>query len=115
MKLMPLIAACVATLTICTPADAAIFKIVLAAGANNSSIDQSGNGQTATANQTGSNDSSSIVQSSSGNKATVTQNGVVGGLSEVTQSGVNNTATLTQADDGKSVLPNGPANKSYVT
>src|SRR3546814_6005272 len=74
---------------------------------NTSTVTQSGDGQSATVNQTGANDLSTVTQSNADNTATVNQNGGLGGTSLVTQSGAGNTATLNQTDDGDDLYGQG--------
>src|SRR3546814_1704266 len=74
---------------------------------NTSTVTQSGDGQSATVNQTGANDLSTVTQSNADNTATVNQNGGLGGTSLVTQSGAGNTATLNQTDDGADLYGQG--------
>mgnify|MGYP005869127777 CR=1 FL=1 len=85
---------------------------------NCSVVDQSGNGQDATVTQDGANDVSSITQAAADNDAQVNQTGIVGSLSNVTQSGNiagnGSIAVVTQSDTGLNIAPDRFANTSVV-
>lgn len=103
MKQTFLLSACVAALLASTPA---LAVTPAPTGNNSSTVTQDGATEIAQITQNGANDVSVIQQNqnatntSANNKAVVTMTGNSGGKSNVIQSGVSNTATVTTTDDG---------------
>ena len=109
MKTTFLCSACAAALLASSPALAGT-PVLVPSGSNTSTVTQAGNAETATVTQKGAHDDSTISQigaTSDHNTATVMQTGTSGGKSTVTQSGFNNEADVTTADDGSIYDVNG--------
>ncbi|MDP5102413.1 MAG: hypothetical protein NWP98_00630, partial [Erythrobacter sp.] len=88
---------------------ASVLALAIAAPAlaqsNQSTVTQTGSGQSADVTQSGANDLSTVTQSNADNEAEVVQAGVLGGTSDIVQSGTDNFASVSQSDDGDVVIP----------